>query len=286
MKEYNTIVDGHAHTFTDDAAPKILQSFNRMYSIDFENTGTGTIDDLLNNMTASGVGFTVMANFAPPKILHTNNLWTISAAKEHRNLISLISFHPDMEGSFGEYVDTYMEMGARGVKIHPMAQGFEPDNKRMKEVYRQCGSWGYPIVFHCGRVSNARLNDFADVEKIIPVLDKFPDTPFVLTHMADGNIEDVLFLTQNFENVYFDTSIVISGYAPILATNEPSWKDDDTVIDVINSTGAHRVLFGSDYPWGSPKLDIERITRLRLEDDQKQMILGRNAIQLFKISLK
>ena len=48
--------------------------------------------------------------------------------------------------------------------------------------------------------------------------------------------------------MYFDTSIVISGYPGILDTNEPSWLDDGMVVDIIRTIGA-KGSFGSDYPW-------------------------------------
>lgn len=86
-----------------------------------------------------------------------------------------------------------------------------------------------------------------------------------------------------FENVYFDTSIVITGYPPLLKVNEPSWPDNEVVEYVISKVGADRVIFGSDYPWGSPGHDLNRFMEMRIEDRQKSMILGENAIKIFKI---
>lgn len=277
-----TIVDGHAHTFSsDEVSVKIIQSFNRLYEIEFENPGTGTIEDVVSNMRDIGIDYTVMANFAPPKILHENNKWTISVSKCHPNLVPLVSFHPEMEGSLAKYLESYMEEGAKGIKIHPMAQGFPPGHPRLDEVYRLCSEADFPVVFHCGRVANARINEYADIDMILPVIEKYPGVKFVLTHMADGNAENVCKLAEDFDNVYFDTSIVITGYPPIMETNKPSWLDDSMVVDIINSIGARRVLFGSDYPWGSPKHDLERIMKMDLDDGQKRLIFGENAIGLF-----
>jgi uncharacterized protein len=227
MKSGFKIIDGHVHTFsTEIAAKKIIETFNVMYSIAFENTGNGTINNLLENMKESGVDYTVLANFAPPKIIHSNNTWTINMSKQHKELIALVSFHPDMKGSLRTHLEAYIIDGAKGIKLHPMAQGFVPFNKRFEELYDICNEIIFPIVFHCGRVSNARLNEYSDIEMIIPIIEKYPNIPVVLTHMADGNVEDVLRISKDYNNVFFDTSIVITGYPQIKTHNVPSWLDD------------------------------------------------------------
>ena len=65
--------------------------------------------------------------------------------------------------------------------------------------------------------------------------------------------------------------------------NEPSWLDDNLVVDVINEIGAERVLFGSDYPWGSPGHDLDRLLKMNLSHEQKSLILAENSKRIFKI---
>lgn len=232
-------------------------------------------------MKNEGIDYTVMANFAPVKILHANNKWTLEEARKHPNLIPLVSFHPDMDVSFTSLLEEYISDGAKGIKLHPMAQGFDPRDERLKGLYEFCNDIAFPIVFHCGRVANARLNSFSDVETLEPLIAMYENISFVLTHMADGNVKDVLRLSRTYKNVYFDTSIVISGYPPIRETNKPSWLDDSIPEGVINEIGAHRVVFGSDYPWGSPAWDLKRFMSMKLDDEEKKNILGENAMKLF-----
>ncbi len=278
------IADGHVHTYaTDEIAHRIIQAFNEIYDIKFENPGTGSIEDVQRNMDKEGIDYTVMANFAPPRILHKNNLWSLEISKNNMGLVPLVSFHPEMEGALTGLLEDYIERGARGIKFHPMAQGFEPGHKAIERIYDFCNETSFPIVFHCGRVSNARLNEYSDLDMILPLIEKYTEIPFVLTHMADGNKEAVVSLSRSYDNVFFDTSIVITGYPSIMNVNEPSWLDDETVIDTVDAIGAHRLLFGSDYPWGSPGHDIKRFLKMNLSRQQKELILGLNSIKLFKI---
>ncbi len=285
MLEDIEIVDGHVHTFSSaEVSRKILKAFNKAYDIKFRNSGTGEIADLLGKMAKSRIDYTIMANFAPPKILHKNNLWTIGVSKKNRNLIPLVSFNPAMEGSMPDLLLEYVEKGARGIKLHPMAQDLNAAHPALMPVYGLCSQLKLPIVFHCGRVSNARLNKYSDLDMLLPVIDKFPDIPFILAHMVDGNGEDAVYVAKNYGNVYFDTSIVITGSPSVRKVNEPSWLDDNMVVDIINEVGAENVVFGSDYPWGDPEFDIKRVMGLDITLPQKKAIFGLNAKRLFNIA--
>lgn len=101
--------------------------------------------------------------------------------------------------------------------------------------------------------------------------------------MADGDKECVLKVSKQYENVYFDTSIVITGYPEIARVNEPSWLDDSEVVDIINEAGEDKILFGSDFPWGSSVHDVKRFMKLKLSDRQKKTILSENAKRLFRL---
>ncbi len=285
MNDNFEIIDCHVHTFAnDDIAAKIMASFNKLYDIEFRNPGNGTIPNVLKNMNEVGIDRTVMANFAPPKILDGNNLWTIDTANSSEGrLVPLVNFHPDMEGRLAENFEKYVELGAKGIKLHPMAQGFDINDSRMDELYKKCSESKFTILIHCGRVSNARLNEFSDFASIVPIIDKYPDIPIILAHMADGDKECVLKVSKQYENVYFDTSIVITGYPEIARVNEPSWLDDNEVVDIINEAGADKILFGSDFPWGSSVHDVKRFMKLKLTDRQKKTILSENAKRLFRI---
>lgn len=279
------IIDSHVHTFsTNEVAEKVIVAFNKLFEIDFNVKYKGTNEDVISLMDKSDVDISILANFAPADILHKNNIWNLNSVQKNRGLKALVSFHPDMEGDLIELFDEYIDMKAAGLKIHPMAQGFDVGDGRLDEVFLKCGENNLPVVFHCGRVSNKRLNDYSDLPKLLPTIERHGDTNFVLTHMADGNVDDVIWLSENFENVYFDTSIIISGYTDLLKINIPSWKEDNKVIEIINKIGANKVIFGSDYPWGSPIHDLNRFLNMGLEESQLKLILGENADRLFNFN--
>ena len=278
------IVDGHVHMFKgEELAAKIMEVFNLKFNIPFKNTGKGTPEDLYTRMQADAIDHSIIANFSTTKHLDANNRWTLSCAVENRVFVPLISFHPEMPQLTIDLLDEYCRLGAKGIKLHPMAQEFDPQNEKLFPLYEHAGSKGLPIVFHCGRVANARINNYADTERIVPIIEKFPHTSFVLTHMVDGNERDLLDIAMRYKNTIFDTSIVISGYELLLQKNLPSWQDNDKCINVFRRAGTERFLFGSDYPWGHPGMDLQRIMAMDLTNEEKKQICGGNAAGLFKI---
>jgi hypothetical protein len=234
-------------------------------------------------MSRDGIDFTVLANFAPAHHLHRNNLWTLEMARLHPQLVPLVSIHPDMDGDLPPLLSDYVALGAKGLKIHPSIQEFAPDHDKMQGIYAYCDAHAFPVVFHCGLVSRVYLNDYADLDMILPVIDAHRHLPIVLTHMAEGNAADVFRIAEQHPNVFFDTSIVISGKLCFKRLHNPCWQDDAFVVDVIARVGAERIVFGSDYPFGSPFHDVMRFLRMPITDAEKRMIVGGNAVRLFHI---
>ncbi|MBQ6132209.1 MAG: amidohydrolase family protein [Selenomonadaceae bacterium] len=54
-------------------------------------------------------------------------------------------------------------------------------------------------------------------------------------------------------------------------------------MEFVKIFGAEKILFGTDSPWTSPKTSIDFIKNLPLADNNKNKILGDNALRLLKV---
>ena len=55
------------------------------------------------------------------------------------------------------------------------------------------------------------------------------------------------------------------------------------MVKIIRKHGADRILFASDCPWESSGKMKEKILKLDLSDDEKEKILGENAVRLLDV---
>jgi uncharacterized protein len=57
----------------------------------------------------------------------------------------------------------------------------------------------------------------------------------------------------------------------------------DKVTEMIKAHGADKVLFGTDYPMWSHEEELERFYSLGLTDEERELILWKNAAKLLGI---
>ena len=56
-------------------------------------------------------------------------------------------------------------------------------------------------------------------------------------------------------------------------------------MQMIKKHGVEKFLFGTDYPMWNHKEEFERFSKLPLSEEEKQMILYKNAAKLLDLSL-
>ena len=139
---------------------------------------------------------------------------------------------------------------------------------------------------HCGETSRVHLNEYTDANNILPVVKMFPGIRFVLTHLVAGVHEEVLKIADLYPNVIFDTSIAFTGEHCIHRIHDNYWENDENAAEAFRQIGFDRVAFGSDYPFGNPASDINRIKKLPINENEKKLILGVNTARLYFINEK
>ncbi len=277
-----TIADGHAHTYMEGLAGRIVSSFTELHRMEpSPSLGRGTVGDLAGKMSGDGIDHTVLANFGPAKAVRKINGWNLDVAEKDGRFIPLVSVFPGMDPE--EFL-SLIDSGAKGVKMHNSIQEFDPCDPGLDGIYRICSDLGLPVTVHCGEVSRVRLNGYADIARIEKAVASHGDVTFVLTHLAEGDPDTVFRLADSYGNVVFDTSIAFSGEHCIRRIHDDFWEDDGNAAEAFRRIGCERVAFGSDYPYGNPVSDVRRILGMDLSQDEKRKILGANTLALYGIA--
>ncbi len=299
------IIDAHVHTYRsrDIGRQAMMGSGRTDYG--------GTVDELLGLMASGGIAKAVMVNMTPVVDmsdaalanlptdmspdrraqaeddirrrmigrLQRRNEWTCRVARQHPQLIAFISLDPSMsEDELVAEIDLRRQQGARGIKLHPAAQRFYPNDRRLWPVYQRAQELGLPIIFHSGAFAlGAQASDHAHPRHFPEVLSAFPRLTVVMAHLAFGDFAACADLASAYPNVFFDCCYVING-----TENRPALSDEEAAA-ALRRVGTERVMFGSDYPWFDPVLDAARIRRLPLTDTEKRAVLHDNAVRLLAL---
>ena len=114
--------------------------------------------------------------------------------------------------------------GARGLKLHPVAQRFRPEQEEVVEVVRDAATRGWPVTVHAGFGARPLA------EPIAALIEEVPDARLVLAHGGRGDARALAARLEGWPNVMLDTSLAALAD---LAALPPS-----------------RLVFGSDRPYG------------------------------------
>jgi uncharacterized protein len=212
----------------------------------------GRFDELLGIMDAYGVSRAFMFCMDEPDrhpgFQAANDRTLEAAERSNGRLIPFVRL--DLSESPIEEARRCLERGARGIKLHPRAQRFLLNDKRLAPVFAIASEYRVPILIHGGRGLPPIADDLGRL------VETYPDTQLVIAH---AGIADLAGLAANFAGkagVFFDTSV---------------WSPID-LLDFFRQISPEQVVYASDYPYGqqpSSLLIAVRTARAAGYDDEE-----------------
>jgi len=257
----DNIIDFHAHIYPDKIAAKAVASIGEFYQIPMRKDGTA--ESLLASGKNCGIGrFVVFSAAAVPGQVTAINDYIAAACREHRELTGFGTLHKDMENPRDE-IERLIGLGLRGLKFHPDMQRFNIDDEQMMDIYAAVEG-RLPVIFHTGDYRY----QFSHPARLARVLDNFPKLRAIATHFGGWSMVDIAFDCFYARRCYLD----VSSSLPFIGLRRAA--------ELIRSYGAERFLFGSDYPMWDPALCLEEFMRLDITDNEKELILWKNAREI------
>jgi len=258
------VVDFHAHAFHDKIAEKAAKNLNQYYGIPL--AGNGKFYVVTDSMKENKIDkLVVHATATKPEQVEVINDYV--AGLTTRDIIGFGTLHQGYD-AYEKELDRIKSLGLRGIKFHPIFQGFKIDDSAMYPIYRCIAAHKLPVLMHMGD-KNA---DGATPKRLAKVLDEIPDLTVVAAHLGGvfewDKAERFLYGRRN---VYLDTSSAMR----FLETEETT--------RIIRAHGADRVLFGTDYPLSLHRYELELFDKLGLSQEEQEDILWKNAYRLLKL---
>ena len=152
-----------------------------------------------------------------------------------------------------------LDLGARGIKLHPRAQGFTATDERLGPVFELAAERHVPILIHGGR----GLPPVADGLRAL--VDRWPDATLIIAHAGIADLAELARCMAGRKGVLFDTS---------------TWSPID-LLDFYRLVPSEQVVYASDYPYGqqpsSLLIAIKTARYAGYSDDQLRGLLAGTA---------
>jgi len=134
------------------------------------------------------------------------------------------------------------ELGLKGLKLGPVYQHFDPQDRKHWLLFKRCEELELPIMWHQGTTfpSRARLKWSRPLQLEDIAMD-FPDLKMIIAHLGHPWEEDTVALIRKCPNVYSDISAL--HYRP--------WRYWQAMVTALEYGVAHKLLLASDFPSGT-----------------------------------
>ena len=257
--------DFHTHVYPQALAARATRATCDFYGLDTDFVGTA--DALLDRGGQAGVeGYLLLPVAVHPHGVRCVNDYIVDQVNTNPAFYGFGTIHPDMEDALGE-IEYIRSVGLRGLKLHPDMQEINTDDERLYPIYEHLCKRSLPLMIHCGD----KTRDFSHPRRLRRVIDRFPDLCVVAAHLGGWSKFDEAIDCLGETDCLVD----ISSCMPFLPPNE--------IVRYVRAYGAHRVLFGTDFPMQDPVRERARLLSLDLTDGEKEQIAYRNAERLLGI---
>jgi predicted TIM-barrel fold metal-dependent hydrolase len=158
-----------------------------------------------------------------------------------------------------EEAERCIDLGARGIKLHPRAQKFLLDDERLAPVFAIAAERRVPILIHGGR----GLPPIAD--SLNRLVDAYPEAQLIIAHAGIADLTGLAGCFAGKAGVFFDTSV---------------WSPID-LLSFFRLVPPEQILYASDYPYGQQPgslfIALRTARSAGLTEQQIVEILGGNA---------
>jgi uncharacterized protein len=221
----------------------------------------GEYDDLLRIMDRYGVSRAFMFCMDEPDrhpgFRAPNDRTLAHAERSGGRLIPFVRL--DLGEQPIEEAERCLDLGARGIKLHPRAQRFLLNDERLAPVFALAAERRVPILIHGGRGLPPIAGDLARL------VDAYPEAQLIIAHAGIADLASLMGAFAGKAGVFFDTS---------------AWSPID-LLDFFRQVSPEQVLYASDYPYGQQPASLLIALRTAraagLSDEQLRGMLSGNA---------
>jgi uncharacterized protein len=198
-------------------------------------------------------------------VFHPDNHMVRELIMAQPGVYGLVWANPRMPDAAAETVRLLDEPGSRfrGVKLHPLLDGYHPDDPSVHPIIESLIERGAPALIHCGHPI------FTLPWSIEELIRRYPEAKIILGHMGHGNI------------IYINAAIDVAERNPNVYLETSGMPMHSKIREAVERVGPDRVLYGSDTPFHHPSVELAKVRASGLSTDLTDRVLGENGRRLF-----
>jgi predicted TIM-barrel fold metal-dependent hydrolase len=196
-------------------------------------------------------------------VFHPDNEYVAGVVDSVENAYALVWANPRLPGYLAEARSFLDRPRFLGVKLHPLLDGYHPDDPIVHPIYELAIERDVPVLVHCGHPI------FTLPWSIEEAIVRYPDAKVILGHMGHGNI------------VYINASIDVAARNANVYLETSGMPMHTKIREAVDRVGRDRVLYGSDAPFHHPAVELAKVRLSGLAPELVERVLGANARELF-----
>jgi predicted TIM-barrel fold metal-dependent hydrolase len=198
-------------------------------------------------------------------VFHPDNTLVRDIVMAEPGLYGLVWANPRRPDAVDETRRLLDEPGSqfRGVKLHPLLDGYHPDDPAVHPIIELLIERELPALIHCGHPI------FTLPWSIEELVRRYPTARIILGHMGHGNI------------IYINAAIDVAERNPNVYLETSGMPMHSKIREAVERVGPDRVLYGSDTPFHHPSVELAKVRVSGLSTDLTDRVLGENGRRLF-----
>jgi uncharacterized protein len=220
-----------------------------------------TPDELLDALRqVNARGAFVFPMHEPDGYPNANDMVLAAAAEADGLLVPFCRVNPHADAV--EEATRCLGAGARGIKLHPRAEGFTLDHPAVRELVALAHERTLPVLIHAGRGIPA-LGLHA-----VELASDFPGARLILAHAAISDLSWIWRVAPDLPNLLFDTA----------------WWIPADLLTLFSLVPPGQILFASDSPYGrtgqSAAIQLRLALQAGLTGDQIRAITSEQSLRI------
>lgn len=253
------VIDAHSHIYPAKIASKASDAVGDFYHVEMA-APVASAEALLAACEGTPITHHLVHSVATtPGQVETINTFIADQCFMYPEFIGFATMHQDYVDMEGE-IERAIELGLKGVKIHPDTQKVDMDDPRLMRLY-EIIEGRLPIVIHTGDYRY----DYSHPRRLKKILRVFPNLVVDAAHFGGWSVFDYALEYLEDERCYVDTSSALEFLGP------------RRTVELVRAYGVERVMFGSDFPMWSPATEYNMLAAMPFTDDEFEKITWSNA---------